>query len=93
MDYEILSGDTVCAVYENEKLKIVNRQFAPLYFRDFRGWVESRAISDRRGYVARILKSTSGIPMYAGAYETSLAANCACITDNYWVREREVEEQ
>ena len=54
---------------------------------DFRRWVEARAISDKRGYIARLLKQSSSLSATAGDYETSLKANCACITDNFWVKE------
>lgn len=84
--YEIYAGNTLCAVYDGN-LKVIDENIAPLYFNDFRSWVESRAISERRGYVARLLKSSASLPATAGAYETSLAVNCACVTDNYWVKE------
>ena len=89
MRYELLSGDIICAKYEDGELYIINEQFAPLYLRDFKAWAEARAVSENRGYVARLLKSSSSLPMNAGAFETSLKSNCACITDNYWVREPE----
>ena len=84
---ELLSEDIVCAIVENGQLTITDAKHAPLFLDDFRSWAEHRAISENRGYVARLLKTSSDISPNASAYETSLKANCACITDNYWVRE------
>ena len=85
-DYEILAGDLICAKYEDGELEVVNEQFAPLFLSDFRAWVESRSISGQRGFTSRNVKRASGLSANASDYETALEANCACMTDNYWVR-------
>lgn len=86
-DYELLAGDRVCARFENGSLTIIDEQFAPLYLSDFQKWVESRSISVQRGFTSRSIKKASGISATADAFITSMKYNCACITDNYWVRE------
>jgi hypothetical protein len=86
-DYEILAGDTLCARFENGVLEILDERYAPLYLSDFKAWVESRSVSRQRGFTSRNLKRASNISANASDYETALKANCACMTDNYWVRE------
>lgn len=86
-EYEILAGDRVCAIYKDGELDIIDEKLAPLFLQDFRAWAEARAISELRGFTSRSLKSASGISANSSAFETALKANCACVTDNYWVRE------
>ena len=87
MDYELLAGNTLCAKYKDGKLNIVNEKLAPMFITDFHKWVKSRAISENRGYVARLLRTSAELPMQADAFDTAMKNNAACITDNYWVRE------
>ena len=86
--YEILSGDKVVCEFSDEKLSVLDEKLAPLYIQDFRAWVSSRSISVSRGLTSRNIKRSAGISANAAAFETSMRANAACVTDNYWVRLR-----
>ncbi len=57
-NYEILSGDTLVAIWQNRQAEIVNEALLPLFFkREACGdlWLKSRAIDSRRPN-ARLLK-------------------------------------
>ena len=57
-NYEILSGDTVVAVWQDNKLNIVNEALLPLYLRKIQNadmWLETRAIDSHRAN-SRLLK-------------------------------------
>lgn len=86
--YEIYAGDTICATYDGE-LEIIDEKKAPLFLEDFKNWVASRAISEQRGFTARNVKRASGLSGNADSFSTALKVNCACITDNYWVRKED----
>ena len=86
MIYELMSGNHVGAVIDDGQVKIIDNRFVPLFLKDFKAWVEGRAISANRGYVTRLLRSSSDLPMNADAFDTVMENNAACMTDNYWVR-------
>ncbi|MBR0399950.1 MAG: hypothetical protein IJH95_03940 [Mogibacterium sp.] len=86
--YEILSGEKVCGEYSDGKLHIVDEKLAPLYLKDFRAWVASRAIASSRGLTSRNIKAASGLSANEYDFETAMKAHAACVADNYWVREK-----
>ena len=46
-DFEILSRDTVVAVWKDNELKVLNNDLLPLYLKrvnDAKSWLETRAI-------------------------------------------------
>ena len=57
-NYEILSGDTVVAIWQENKLTVVNEALLPLYLRKIQNsdlWLETRAIDSHRAN-SRLLK-------------------------------------
>ena len=57
-NYEILSGDTLVAVWNNNKLSVVNEALLPLYLKKIQNadlWLETRAIDGHRAN-SRLLK-------------------------------------
>lgn len=85
--YEILSGDTVTAVFENGELKTINSALLPLFLKntpDLESWLETRAIDSHRAN-SRMLKKALRLAE-KDDISTVLHANGATITDNYWVR-------
>lgn len=58
--YEILSGKTKVAVWQNEKLTVLNPDLLPLYFKtnqNLKVWLTTRAADNRRPHI-RLLKKT-----------------------------------
>ena len=56
--YEILSGKTKVAVWQNEKLTVLNPDLLPLYFKmnqNLKVWLTTRAADNRRPHI-RLLK-------------------------------------
>ncbi len=86
--YEILCGDLISCEYEHDELRILDERHAPLYLRNFKAWVASRAIASGRGLTSRNIKIASGLSANEYDFETAMKANAACVTDNYWVREK-----
>lgn len=87
-DFEILSRDTVVAVWRNNKLQIINKDLLPLYLRrikDAKSWLETRAIDSHRAN-SRLLKKALRLTEKDDV-STVLYVNAATITDTYWVRE------
>lgn len=57
-NYEILSGDTLVAIWQNRRLKIVNEALLPLFLKRVSHgdlWLETRAIDSHRAN-SRLLK-------------------------------------
>lgn len=87
-DFEILSRDTVVAVWRNNKLQIINNDLLSLYLRrikDAKSWLETRAIDSHRAN-SRLLKKALRLTEKDDV-STVLYVNAATITDTYWVRE------
>lgn len=87
-NYEILSGDNLVAVWENNSLKVKNKKLLPLYLKKISNadmWLETRAIDGYRPN-SRLLKKALGLPE-KDDLAAVLYVNGATITDNYWVRE------
>ena len=87
-NYEILSGDTLVAVWQNNQLNIINEALLPLYLRKVRNadmWLETRAIDSHRAN-SRLLKKALRL-VEKDDISTVIHVNGATITDNYWIRE------
>lgn len=87
-DFEILSKDTVVAVWQNNELKVLNDALLPLYLKrvsDAKSWLETRAIDSHRAN-SRLLKKALRLAEKDDV-STVLYVNAATITDTYWVRE------
>ena len=87
-DFEILSRNTVVAVWHNNKLQVINNNLLPLYLmriKDAKSWLETRAIDSHRAN-SRLLKKALRLSKKDDV-STVLHVNAATITDTYWVRE------
>ena len=87
-NYEILSGDTLVAVWNNNKLSVVNEALLPLYLNKIQNadlWLETRAIDSHRAN-SRLLKKALRL-VEKDDISTVIHVNGATITDNYWIRE------
>ena len=85
--FEILSGDTIVAVWNDGQLEIVNDALLPLYLKRINNaemWLESRAIDSHRAN-SRLLKKALRLAE-KDDISTVVHVNGATITDNYWVR-------
>ncbi len=85
--FEILSADTVVAVWKDGGLTIVNDALLPLYLKrtcNAEMWLESRAIDSHRAN-SRLLKKALRLAE-KDDISTVVHVNGATITDNYWVR-------
>ena len=86
--YEILSGNTVVAIWQNNELNVVNENLLPLYLRKIQNadtWLETRAIDSHRAN-SRLLKKALRLTD-KDDISTVIHVNGATITDNYWIRE------
>lgn len=86
-DFEILSRDTVVAVWQNAELKVLNNALLPLYLKrvsNANSWLETRAIDSHRAN-SRLLKKALRLAEKDDV-STVLHVNAATITDTYWVR-------
>lgn len=86
-DFEILSRDTVVAVWIDNELKVLNSNLLPLYLKrvsDAKSWLETRAIDSHRAN-SRLLKKALRFAEKDDV-STVLHVNAATITDTYWVR-------
>ena len=86
--YEILSGDTLVAVWQDNKLTVVNEALLPLYLKKIQNadlWLETRAIDSHRAN-SRLLKKALRL-VEKDDISTVVHVNGATITDNYWIRE------
>ena len=87
-NYEILSGDTLVAVWNNNKLSVINEALLPLYLKKIQNadlWLETRAIDSHRAN-SRLLKKALRL-IEKDDISTVIHVNGATITDNYWIRE------
>ena len=85
--FEILSGDTFVALWQDEKLTVVDDALLPLYLKNINNaemWLESRAIDSHRAN-SRLLKKALRLAEKDDV-STVVHVNGATITDNYWVR-------
>ena len=86
-NYEILSGDTLVAVWQDNKLNIVDEKLIPLYLKKIQNadlWLETRAIDSHRAN-SRLLKKALRL-VEKDDISTVIHVNGATITDNYWIR-------
>jgi hypothetical protein len=87
-NYEILSGNTVVAVWQNNELNVIHKDLLPLYLRKIQNadtWLETRAIDSHRAN-SRLLKKALRLTD-KDDISTVIHVNGATITDNYWIRE------
>ena len=87
-NYEILSENTVVAIWQNNKLNVLNEALLPLYLRKIQNanmWLETRAIDSHRAN-SRLLKKALRLTD-KDDISTVIHVNGATITDNYWIRE------
>lgn len=87
-NFEILSRDTVVAIWQDNELKVWNNDLLPLYLKrvsDANAWLETRAIDSHRAN-SRLLKKALRLANKDDV-STVLHVNAATITDTYWVRE------
>lgn len=86
-DFEILSGNTLVAFWENNCLRVVNEALLPMYLKRINNaemWLETRAIDSHRSN-SRLLKKALRLAE-RDDISTVVHVNGATITDNYWVR-------
>ncbi|MDD6147289.1 MAG: HipA domain-containing protein [Oscillospiraceae bacterium] len=86
-DFEILSKNTVVALWRNKELSVVRGDLLPLFLRrvhDAEMWLESRAIDSHRAN-SRLLKKALRLTE-KDDISTVIHVNAATITDTYWVR-------
>ena len=86
-NYEILSGNTVVAIWQDGNLIVKNDNLLPMYLKKISNadmWLETRAIDSHRAN-SRLLKKALRL---AEKDDVSTVAhvNAATITDNYWIR-------
>lgn len=87
-NYEILSGDTLVALWNDNKLTVYNEKLLPLFLKNISDgdlWLEKRAIDSHRAN-SRLLKKALRMKE-RDDLATVIQANGATITDNYWIRE------
>ena len=87
-NYEILSGDTVVAVWNNGTLTVCNEALLPLFLKRLSNadlWLKSRAIDSHRAN-SRLLKKALRLTE-KDDISTVVHVNAATITDNYWIRD------
>ncbi|MBR7132651.1 MAG: hypothetical protein IKD04_03880 [Clostridia bacterium] len=87
-DFEVLSRDTVVAIWKDNKLIVLNNDLLPLYLKrisNAESWLETRAIDSHRPN-SRLLKKALRLAEKDDV-STVLHVNAATITDTYWVRE------
>lgn len=87
-NYEILSGNTVVAIWQDGNLIVKNNDLLPMYLKRISNadmWLETRAIDSHRAN-SRLLKKALRL---AEKDDVSTVAhvNAATITDNYWIRD------
>ena len=86
-NYEILSGDTLVAIWKDTKLSVLNDALLPLYLKRIQNadlWLETRAIDSHRAN-SRLLKKALRL-IEKDDISTVIHVNGATITDNYWIR-------
>ncbi len=86
-NFEILSGNTVVAIWKNGNLTVENEALLPLYLKRVKNaelWLETRAIDSHRAN-SRLLKKALRLAEKDDV-STVIHVNGATITDNYWIR-------
>lgn len=86
-NYEILSGDTLVAVWQNNTLTVQNESLLPLFLKRISNadlWLETRAIDSHRAN-SRLLKKALRLAE-KDDISTVIHVYGATITDNYWIR-------
>lgn len=86
-NYEILSGNTPVALWQNGKLTVENDALLPLYLKRVENaglWLETRAIDSHRAN-SRLLKKALRLAE-KDDISTVIHVNGATVTDNYWIR-------
>ena len=86
-NYEILSGDTLVAVWQNNTLTVQNESLLPLYLKRISNadlWLETRAIDSHRAN-SRLIKKALRLAE-KDDISTVIHVYGATITDNYWIR-------
>lgn len=86
-NYEILSGNTVVATWQDGNLEVINKDLLPLFLKrisDADMWLETRAIDSHRAN-SRLLKKALRLAE-KDDISTVAHVNAATITDNYWIR-------
>lgn len=86
-NYEILSADTLVAVFENNNLRVINAELLPLFLKrnsNANDWLEIRAIDSHRAN-SRLLKKALRLDS-KDDITAVIHSNGATITDNYWIR-------
>ena len=85
--FEILSGNTLVAIWDNNHLQVVYEALLPMYLKRIDNaemWLKSRAADNRRPNI-RLLKKALRLAE-RDDISTVVHVNGATITDNYWVR-------
>ena len=86
-NYEILSGDTLVAVWQNNTLTVKNESLLPLFLKRISNadlWLETRAIDSHRAN-SRLLKKALRLAE-KDDISTVIHVYGATIPDNYWIR-------
>lgn len=86
-DYEIMSGETLVAVWRDSALQVVCADLLPLFLKrlsDADAWLATRAVDSHRAN-SRLLKKALRLTEKDDV-STVLHVNGVTITDNYWVR-------
>lgn len=86
-DFEIMSGDTLTAVWQNWELRVYNEALLPLYLKtlsDAELWLMTRAIDCHRPN-SRLLKKALRLTE-RDDLSVVISANGVTVTDNYWIR-------
>lgn len=86
-NFEILSGDTLTAIWSNGILSISNHELLPLFLKrepNAHAWLANRA-ADRRRPNIRLLKKALRLAE-KDDISTVIHVYGATITDNYWIR-------
>ena len=87
-NYEILSGDNLVALWQDNELTVYNDALLPLFLKKVKNadmWLEKRAIDSHRAN-SRLLKKALRMAEKDDV-STVIQANGATVTDNYWIRE------
>lgn len=88
MDILVMSGDDIVAEVRDNRIKILNKEKAPLDLingKNVEVWISERAIDGSRTH-GRILKKTHGLSSFASDFDTAIKYHAAVITDNYWCK-------
>lgn len=86
-NYEIMSADTVVAVWQDKTLTVYHEALLPLYLRRVHNadlWLQTRAVDSHRAN-SRLLKKALRLAE-KDDLSTVIHVHGATITDNYWVR-------